>query len=130
MKIKPFFCLVLGCALPSIACGLFQPGFTATQTAIAATTVAASWTATPTLTPTETLTPTPTANPDPCTAENLSDSVHAITELQSRFDNLSGKTANVERAQLPDKISELQELLQEALDQDTPPCLETLRDHQ
>lgn len=130
MKIKPFFCLFLVSTLPMIACGLFQPGFTATQTAIVSTTMAASWTATPTLTPTETLTPIPTVTPDPCAAENLADSVGIVTELQSRFDDLSGKAANVERAQLSIKISELQELLQEALDQDTPPCLETLRDHQ
>ncbi len=138
MKPNSFLCLLTAWALPLIACGLFQPGYTATQTAVAETTVAASWTATPTLTPTQTFTPTPTPTetetptptPDPCLPENLFDAVQEVNDLQARFDNVSLFAANAQREQLPEKISELQDLLQIAEDQETPPCLEALRDHQ
>jgi len=132
VKTKPFFRIFVVCTLPLIACGLFQPGFAPTQTAIAETTVAASWTAKPTLTPTlpPTETETPTATPDPCASENLSEAVNEIHDLQVQFDDLSGEAAIAQREDLPDKIIELQSLLQTALNQETPPCLETLKDHQ
>ena len=136
MKTKAFFYLFIACMLPLIACGMFQPGYAPTQTAVAQTTVAASWTATPTSTPTPTFTPTstetqtPTPTPDPCLPENLPDVVNEIHELQLRFESRSTIAANVQQEQLPDEITELQELLQIAMEQDTPPCLETLRDHQ
>jgi hypothetical protein len=133
LKTKPFLSLFVALILPSIACGLVQPGLTATQTAVAGTTVAAAWTDTPTPTFTPTLptsTPTLTATPDPCAAENLAGAVREIQDLQVQFDNLSAEAAKVESEELPDKILELQELLQTALNQDPPPCLETLKDHQ
>lgn len=133
MKTKSFLFLFIALMLSSLACGLFQPGLTATQTAAAGTTVAASWTdtSTPTLTPTlPTSTPTLTETPDPCAAENLDATVQEIQDLQVQFDNLSAEAAKLESEELPDKILELQELLQTALNQDTPPCLETLKDHQ
>lgn len=132
MKTKSFLSLFIVLTLPTIACGLFRPGYTATQTALAGTTVAASWTDTPTLTPTltPTETATPTATPDPCASENLEEVVGEIHDLQVQFDDLSGEAANAEREEIPDKIIELQELFQTALNQDPPPCLGTLKDHQ
>lgn len=136
MKSKPFFCLIIACTLPSMACGLFQPGFTATRTAVAQTTVAASWTDTPTSTPTGTPTATPTATetptptPDPCAPENFEDTVAEFHDLMVRFNTLSTRAARTTRSQLPEKITQLQDLLKTAMGQDTPPCLETLRDHQ
>lgn len=132
-KPKSFLSLFLALMLLSLACGLVQPGLTATQTAVAGTTAAASWTDTPppTLTPTlPTSTPTLTATPDPCAAENLKAAVQEVQDLQVQFEDLSAAAAKLESEELPDKILELQELLQTALNQDTPPCLETLKDHQ
>ncbi|HSB00749.1 MAG TPA: hypothetical protein VLE49_08870 [Anaerolineales bacterium] len=136
MKTKPFFCLLIVCMLPMLACGLFQPGYTATRTALAQTTVAASWTDTPTPTSTATLTPTPTATetftptPDPCLPENLPDAVNEVQKLMLRFEALSIEAANAQREDLPDKIAGLQSLLQTAEEQKVAPCLQTLKDHQ
>lgn len=137
MKTKFFFYLFIACTLPLIACGVLQAGIT-TQTAVAGTTVAASWTETPTMTltptPSPTFTPTetpiPTATPDLCLPENLRAAVEEVVSLQTQFDSLSGAAANVEREQLPDRIAELQRLLETATEQYTPPCLVLLRDYQ
>jgi hypothetical protein len=135
VKTKSFFYLFIACTLPLMACGLLQAGI-ATQTAVAGTTIAASWTATPTLTPSSTLTPTPTetevptSTPNPCLPENLSAAVKEVDDLQAQFDHLSSLSANVPREQVPDKITEMRSILQTATDQDTPPCLQVLKDHQ
>lgn len=136
MKMKSFFYLFIACMLPLIACGMFQPGYAPTQTAVAQTTIAASWTATPTSTPTPTFTPTPTETqtptptPDPCLPENLPDAVNEVHELMMKFDDASTEAANAQREELPDKIVELQNLLQAAQEQKVAPCLQTLKDHQ
>ena len=106
--------------LPLLACGLLQPGFSATQTAAVQTTVAASWTATPTL----------TATPDPCSPEKLRDSVSKMHDFMVKFDNLSGEAAYAERKDLPEKIAGLEDVLQSAEAQDAPSCLADLKDHQ
>lgn len=137
MKTKPFFYLFIVLTLPLMACGLLQAGI-ATQTAVAGTAIAASWTATPTptLTPTQTFTPTPTETevptltPDPCLPENLPAAVKEVDDLQAQFDHLSSLAANVQREQVPDKITEMRSILQAATDQDIPPCLQVLKDHQ
>jgi hypothetical protein len=136
MKTKSFLCLLIIFTLPMLACGMLQPGYTATQTAVAQTTVAASWTDTPTPTATATFTPSPTATetvtptPDPCLPENLPDAVNEVHKLMLKFDDLSTEAANVQREDLPDKIAELQDLLQTAQEQEVAPCLQTLKDHQ
>jgi hypothetical protein len=47
-----------------------------------------------------------------------------------KFQTLSTRAAYASPGQLPVKIAQLQDLLKIAMEQDTPPCLEKLRDHQ
>jgi predicted component of type VI protein secretion system len=47
-----------------------------------------------------------------------------------KFDKLSTDAAQSQREDLPDKIIELEDLLQAAKDQQVAPCLQTLKDHQ
>lgn len=136
MKTKSLLCLLTASLLPMMACGLLQPGYTATRTAVAQTTVAASWTDTPTQTATATFTPSPTATetftptPDPCLPENLSDAVSEVHDFMIKFDKLSTEAAQVQREDLPEKITGLEDLLQAAQEQKVAPCLQTLKDHQ
>ena len=89
-----------------------------------------------TLTPTETFTPTPTKTevptptPDPRLAENLPAAVKGIDDLQVQFDDLSLLASNVPCERVPDKITEMQSILQTATDQETPFCLKAPKDHQ
>jgi hypothetical protein len=135
MKKILFMNLVFAFNFALFSCGPSQAEL-ATQTSVAETTIASSWTATPTLTPTRTLTPTPTetevptSTPDPCTPENLAAAVKEIDDLQIRFDAMSLVASNLPRDQVSAKITEMQELLQTATDQNAPPCLDALKEHQ
>src|SRR6266508_2047127 len=129
MKPNSFLYLFLLFAFASTACELFQVA-PATQTAVVQTTVAASWTATQPFTPAPTGTEAPTPPPDPCAPEKLAAAVQEVNDLQRQFDDLSALATQLQREQVPDKITEMQSLLQTAADQETPPCLKALRGHQ
>ena len=133
MKKILFMNLVFAFSFALFSCGPSQAELLI-QTSVAQTAIVASWTDTPTLTPsltpTETETPTSTPTPDPCAPENLVAAVQEIDDLQIRFDDLSLLASNSPRDQVSGKITEMQELLQTATDQQAPPCLDALKDHQ
>jgi len=131
MKKILFMNLVFAFNFAVFSCGPSQAELL-TQTSVAETAIVASWTDTPTSTPsstpTKTETPTPTLNP--CAPENLAAAVHEIDDLQIRFDDMSLVASNLPRDQVSAKITEMQELLQTATDQNAPPCLDALKEHQ
>lgn len=131
MKKILFMNLVFAFNFAIFSCGPSQAELL-TQTSVAETAIVASWTDTPTSTPsstpTKTETPTPTLNP--CAPENLAAAVQEIDDLQIRFDDMSLVASNLPRDQVSAKITEMQELLQTATDQNAPPCLDALKEHQ
>jgi hypothetical protein len=72
-------------------------------------------------------TPTITSIPDPCSPENLPGEVKQIHDLTREFDDYSTLASNVPQAQLILIIPDLQRVLRDAEDQQSPVCLKTLK---
>ncbi len=75
----------------------------------------------------ETSTEVIAATPDLCSAENLPAEVAKVNKLMREFDDYSSLASNTPQAQLVELIPEMQRILRDAEDLQTPPCLQTLK---
>ena len=82
----------------------------------------------PTIEPTAS--PTSTPAPDLCSVEHVGESIKGVNDLMREFDDMSKLAANLERAKLPELISQMQRVRRAAEDQEVPGCLSTLKMHQ
>lgn len=75
----------------------------------------------------ETSTEAITITPDLCSAENLPAEVTKVNKLMREFDDYSSLASNTPQAQLVELIPEMQRILRDAEDLQTPACLQTLK---
>lgn len=76
------------------------------------------------------MTPITSPDEDPCSPQNLPVAVQPLNDLMREFEDTSQLASNLSAQQLPDVISNLQQIRRGAEDVKIPACLTTLKTHQ